>query len=457
LSANPDFAQVEADDQLLNLTRFSLFFPEKRLFFQESAGLFDFNLGGNTQMFYSRQIGINDGLLTRVFGGARLTGKLNQNTDIGFLNMQTAAISNETGEEIRGPENFTTLRMRRKFINQQSFIGFIATNRWSSERRNTGFGMDMMLNPKGDHYFLAAMALTHDSNTSFDVGASRLNLRYELRKTDGLFGDFTYTYSGQDFNPLSGFLDRSDFHQWRGNLNYGKFATRNSSKFQYLVWQILNLDAYRGITNNTWETIDLSTGIGLNNFKGEDFNLGINYNYEFLPFSLNFSENTIVQPGTYNFGSINFSYLQPRASTFRNFISVSEGLFFDGRRFSFSYNPILNLGTHWEIQALYSLNYLRFSSGNEAIQIGRIRLNYALNLHLSVNYVIQYNSLNRQVFNNFRFRYNFSDGHDLYLVWNENFYTDRATPWDDLRPVSGIQNFILKYNVTFDKLFKKSV
>ncbi len=455
VSLNPDFAQVEADDQLLNLTRFSLFFPEKRQFFQEAAGLFDFNLGGRTQMFYSRRIGINDGQLTTVYGGARLTGKLNSKTDIGLLSMQSAPVRDLQDNVLRGSENFTTLRMRRKIYNQQSFVGFMVTNRREEKNISTGVGLDLLINPNGDHYFIGAVANTFESANSIQSNASRVNLRYELRKTDGFFGDMAYTFSGREFNPQSGFLDRSDFHQWKGNLSWGRFAKDKSSRYQYKSWSILNLDTYRGVTNNAWETVELSSNLSLTKLNGVQTSWAATYNYEYLATPLTFGNKTTISSGDYQFAQLSFDYLQPRAKTFRNAFTVSAGTFFDGRRVNFTYNPIWNLGTHWEIQGLYSLNHLNFDRSKETIHIGRIRINYALNLHLSINYVVQLNSANEQVFNNLRLRYNFSDGHDLYLVWNENFYTDRSSPWAELRPISGNQNFILKYNVTFDVLKKK--
>jgi hypothetical protein len=455
-SYNPDFAQVEADDQLLNLTRFSLFFPEKRQFFQEAAGLFDFNLGGRTQMFYSRRIGINDGQLTSVYGGARLTGKINTKTDIGFLSMQTAPLRDDQDRILRATENFTTLRLRRKFYNQQSFVGLMVTNRWEEKNINTGLGLDMMINPKGDHYFIGALANTIESNKPLKTNASRFFVRYELRKTDGFFGDMSYNYSGREFNPQSGFLDRSDFHQWRGNISWGSFAKDKSNKYQYKRWRILNLDTYRGATNNTWETVELSSNLRLTKLSGVETSWAATYNYEYLATPLTFGKQTTISSGHYQFGQVSFDYLQPRAQTYRNAFTVSAGTFFDGKRINFTYNPIWNLGTHWEIQGLYSLNHLNFDRSKETIHIGRIRINYALNLHLSINYVVQINSINSQVFNNFRLRYNFSDGHDLFFVWNENFFTDRSTSWGELRPISGNQNFILKYNVTLDLLKRRS-
>ena len=454
-SVNPDFAQVEADDQLLNLTRFSLFFPEKRQFFQEAAGLFDFNLGGQTQMFYSRRVGINDGQLTSIYGGARLTGKLNANTDIGLLSMQAAPLRDAADALLRPTENFSTLRLRRKILNRRSFVGVIATQRWLKNGFNTGLGADLMLNPSGDHYFVGALGGTLQSNQGFGIGATRFNMKYELRKTDGLFGDATYTYSGRDFNPLSGFLDRTDFHQLKGKISYGRFAKEKSDKFQYLQWRMLDLDLYRSVSRASWETIELGSSLRTTRPSGVEATYAAKYNYEVLNAPIKFSEKTTIAVGQYHFAELSYQYLQPRAKTFRNLVTVAAGTFFGGQRFNISYNPILNLGKHWEIQGLYSVNHLRFGAARETIHIGRLRVNYALNLHLSVNYVIQVNSINQQIFNNFRLRYNFRDGQDLYLVWNENFFTERSTPWGELRPWSGTQNFILKYNLTFDKWNKK--
>ena len=116
LTVNTDFAQVEADDQQVNLTRYSLFFPEKRQFFQERSSLFDFSLGGfSDNLFYSRNIGISSGTPVGILGGVRLTGRIGR-WDMGFLDMQTAK-----HEEIAG-ENFGVLRMKRQVINPNSFV-----------------------------------------------------------------------------------------------------------------------------------------------------------------------------------------------------------------------------------------------------------------------------------------------------------------------------------------------
>ena len=133
LTVNTDFAQVENDDEKINLTRMAEYFPEKRMFFLERSSIFDFNSNGNNNLFYSRRIGLSeDGDPIRIYGGARLTGKIKE-WDFGVLNMQTAPLMKKNGsgiaKEIIPSENFGVIRLRRKLLNDNSYIGSIITSR----------------------------------------------------------------------------------------------------------------------------------------------------------------------------------------------------------------------------------------------------------------------------------------------------------------------------------------
>ena len=127
-TVNTDFAQAEADDQLINLTRFSLFFPEKRQFFQERAGIFDFRVGGQSRLFFSRRIGLtDDGQAVPIYGGVRLVGRFDT-WDLGALNMQTQPFDSIPSE------NFGVLRLRRRAFNQYSYVGGMFTSRMGLPR-----------------------------------------------------------------------------------------------------------------------------------------------------------------------------------------------------------------------------------------------------------------------------------------------------------------------------------
>jgi hypothetical protein len=161
LTANTDFAQIEADDYQVNLTRFSLFFPEKRKFFQERSGLFDFRLGGMyDNLFYSRNIGLVGGNQVDIYGGARLTGNVGK-WDLGFLEMQTAPYDTLPGE------NFSVLRMRRQVINPNSYIGGIFTTRIGmSGAQNYVYGIDGIFKLFGDDYLNVKWAQTYDNKAN---------------------------------------------------------------------------------------------------------------------------------------------------------------------------------------------------------------------------------------------------------------------------------------------------
>lgn len=458
VSVNPDFAQVEADDQLVNLTRFSLFFPEKRLFFQEAAGLFDFNMGNNTQLFYSRRIGINDGQLTPVYGGLRLTGKLNENTDIGVLNMQSAS-TNTPNLPPQQSENFGVVRMRTRILNERSFIGFMATNRISQNLQNYAFGVDAMLNPVGNHYFLLSAAQTMEvasGDQTLGIETGRYTFLWENRQTDDWHHRLGYVYSGRLFDPGVGFVDRSYFHNFYGSINYGAFAQDKSEWFQYRRWSLLDYSAFLNPTSLKWETITLQSNMTLRTFSGVDWNLFADYNYEFLESPLDFGEGVVISDGIYQFATAGINYFPPTFRNIRSTVQLSEGGFFGGRRFTAAFTPTFNLGRHWEIRGHYSFNRLRFKADDlyNNIHVARFQVNFALDLHLSISWITQYNSTVDQFFNNFRLRYNFKDGHDLFIVWNENFFADTRVGRDLIRPISGDQALILKYSYTFDRLFK---
>ncbi|MBN2774793.1 MAG: carbohydrate binding family 9 domain-containing protein, partial [Prolixibacteraceae bacterium] len=157
VSFNTDFAQVEADDEMVNLTRYALFYPEKRMFFQERSSIFDFSLGGPSQLFYSRRIGIDDdGIPVPIYGGARLTGRLGK-WDMGFMDMQTRK------KDGLPSENFGVMRFRRQVFNANSYVGAIMTSRINPDNVNRySYGIDGIFRVFGDDYMQFNIAQTTD-------------------------------------------------------------------------------------------------------------------------------------------------------------------------------------------------------------------------------------------------------------------------------------------------------
>jgi hypothetical protein len=202
----------------VNLTRYSLFFPEKRKFFQERSGLFDFSLGGMDNLFYSRNIGISYGSPIRIYGGARLTGKVG-NWDIGFLDMQT-----EDRDAVPG-YNYGVLRTRRQVINENSFTGAIFTSKVGMNgEKNFAYGIDGIFRLFGDEYLSVKISQTYDSNIENKLSSLKpafINVNWERRSEIGFAYNFNYLYSGQEFNPGIGFIMRRGVQGAEGDISYG--------------------------------------------------------------------------------------------------------------------------------------------------------------------------------------------------------------------------------------------
>lgn len=450
ISINPDFSQVEADEQMVNLTRFSLFFPEQRLFFQEQAGLFEFNLGGS-QLFYSRRIGLYDSKVQSLYGGMRITGKIDSKTDIGWLNMQS--VKQIELADTMNSENFGVLRLRRKIINDKSYMGAMFVNRNSPDNQHYSLGFDAAVNPFRNHYFNMAIATTYNHSAHNTrpkvIDATRIALQWENRRTDKWSHNIGYNYSGQFFQPEVGFVNRGNMHNFWGYLNYGKHASTQSKHFQYISYTPLFAETYHNVNNTMLESARLSTTLDLRTMASNRLTFHGAYEYEHLEQQLAINSLLQIKKGIYHNYFYEMAYQPAISKSMRLPITLSEGQFFEGRRFDLSFQPVFSFGKNFELSGGYSLNYLRFKQHNLylPIHIMRLKLSYALNLKLSVIYMGQYNSNVKQVFNNLRIRYNFADGHDLYAVWNENYFTKLQNGRNVL---SDQQHFILKYNYTFN-------
>lgn len=218
VSLNTDFAQVEADDQMVNLTRFSLFFPEKRLFFQERKSNFDFNFDMQNRLFHSRRIGIYDRQPVSIYGGGRLVGRVGP-WDVGALSMQTAPV------EDLFSENFAVMRLRRQVINQSTYIGGIVTNRTDFKGNyNTVYGLDGIFRLFGDDYLKLMWAQSFENtkdNDPISFDPARIYMNWERRTSKGFGYNLSYSRSGTDYNPGIGYERRKNYSNYGLRFLYG--------------------------------------------------------------------------------------------------------------------------------------------------------------------------------------------------------------------------------------------
>ena len=448
---NTDFAQVEVDDEQVNLTRFSLFFPEKRLFFLERSSIFDFSTGGPTSLFYSRSIGLTeDGDPVRIYGGARLVGRIGS-WDLGAVNMQTAESSGLPSE------NFGVLRMRKQVINDNSFVGGMLTSRLNDiGQNNIAAGIDGLYRVFGDDYFSFALAQSFDDTLS-DAGFSSFNETARLRtswkrRTNTGFGyNLSYTWSAPGYKPGIGFITREDYKRFGNSLFYGRFADKNSSIYNYTVR--FNGEVYLRNSDESRESTNFGPQFDLRFKSGAFASVNFERRFEDLDEIFELSDDVSVPTGKYTFTTFNGFYQTPWGRNIRASLNLNYGSFYDGTQRSIGIEPSWSISPHLEISGAYIINRIRFDVRDKKFDgnIIRIKVKAALNTEITGNAFFQINSDTKQTSLNVRLRYNPREGNDLYIVYSELLNEDQP----DVLPLpkrSESRMIIIKYSYTFQNL-----
>jgi hypothetical protein len=445
LTVNTDFAQVEADDQKINLTRYSLYFPEKRVFFQEKADVFDFSFLGGNNLFYSRKIGLYDGNPVRIYGGIRMTGRINK-WDIGLLDMQTASF------EENPSENFGIFRTKRSVFNQNSYAGGMVTSRLGMNGNyNIAYGLDGQFRVTGDEFMTIRWAQTFERdsvNKIFDFAPSRLLLEWQRRKITGLGYDFVYTWSGKRYNPGVGFETKDNYQGARAILQYGWLPQRET----FLRYHSVSLTAY-----DFWNTLtglhETTNGIVKWSFdakKGFYGNIAANWFLEDIADTLILgNDQASVAPGRYSFAYLSALFGTSYAHALACEFYADAGSFYDGWKASFYALPKLTIGAGFDLGLTYYFDYVNLSPEmNFVNHILGIRGLLTMTTKTSLSAYIQYNTAVDKVITNFRFRYNPREGNDFYIVYDGGLNSDPARETPRL-PVSSGRTVLLKYTYTF--------
>lgn len=449
LTANTDFAQVEADDQQVNLGRVPLFFPEKRQFFQERSGGFEFNTSGNgdfSRIFHSRRIGLtDDGRPVRIYGGGRLVGRVG-NLDVGLLDLQVAADSLQSGQ------NLGVTRVRWQLPRTEHRLGGIVTSRLDNNGRyNLVAGTDLELHPPGNFYLSAQYARSQDRTVGGGGEAGMATLDLDRRVSRGLRANFGGKWAGPRFYPALGYEPRSDYHLGYGLLQ-NAWVLPEHSPF-YKVELALYGQAYRRNADRSVESALLYPYFNFFFKSGLSGYLGVARQIEDLQFPLQFSAAAAVDPGHYRFDQFQSALYSPQGGRLTGSMLFNVGEFFDGTQLFLDLSPRLNLSRHLTLDATYQRNRVRFSDRSQALDadLFRLRINLAANIRLSGSAFVQYNRAAGAVVGNVRIRYQFAEGRDLYLVYDELVNTDleRLGPGAVQLPRSQQRAMLLKYTYTF--------
>ena len=412
LTYNTDFAQVEVDDQQVNLDRFNLFFPEKRPFFLENAGQFSVGSPGEVDLFFSRRIGIGeDGQVVPIIGGARLSGKVNR-TNVGFLSMFTDEVEDA---EIQG-NNFSVARVNHEF-GQRSAIGAAFVNRQGMGDLEDDFNRTLAADGRVGIGKKAQVSgfLAKTITPGIDDGehAFKLQTVYEWQ---GLDLSAAYTEVGEGFNPEVGFLQRSAFRKpefrilkrVRPDGKYGLLELRPHVSYRsywdfdgFLVTSFLHVD-------NHWEFQ-----------SGTEVHTGVNFTVEGVVEDFEIAEEVIVPAGTYRHREAQLVFFTNASKMFSFSIRSVLGGFFGGTRLNNSGTLRIRLGNKFNSEFTLSRNDISLPGGDFTTNIFRGRLSYAFTPRIYAQSLIQYNSVADLWSANIRFGWLQQANSGLFVVYNE--------------------------------------
>jgi hypothetical protein len=430
---NTDFAQVEVDDQQVNLDRFNLFFPEKRPFFLENAGLFSVGSPGEVDLFFSRRIGIGDGgNLVPIIGGARLSGKLNR-TIVGLLSMFTEDVA-EAGIE---KNNFSVARVNHEFKGRTA-LGAVFINRTgleSSNDYNRTIAIDGKLGLGNKARMSGFYARSYDPNDTINAHAFKF-------QTDYLWNNWemraAYTEVGQGFNPEVGFLLRSAFRKPEGLVLYRYRPKNENSKILELRPHV----SYRGYWNfdGFQETGFLHVDNHWEFKSGLEIHTGMNFTTEGVVDAFEISDGVLVPAGTYDHTEAQFIFFTNRSKP----ISISTrsviGGSFGGSRYLNSGTLRFRQGDNFNLDFTYQNNQFDLPGGSFSANIFRSQLSYAFTPSIYLQGLVQNNTVDKLWAVNFRFSWLQRANTGLFIVYNHNF--------QDGSPLN--KSLIIKYTRMFD-------
>jgi Domain of unknown function (DUF5916) len=435
---NTDFAQVEVDEQQVNLTRFSLSFPEKRDFFLESQGIFNFgsgitNGGGGgggvtPTLFYSRDIGLQGNQEVPILGGARVTGKLGA-FDLGVASIQTKDQPSVSAQST----NFSVLRLRRDVFARSS-IGALFENRSRSvtgRGSNQAWGVDGSFGLTRDLSVLAYYAQTRtDSLSGLDV-SYRGEISYNA---DEWGGSIDHLVVGNDFNPEIGFVRRKDFRRTAATARYSP-RTRSISWMRQLTFQA-NGSYLENERSRLVESRDWGGQFGAEFESGDRFNLSYTDNYEDLVDPARISGATIPA-GRYSFPKVQAGFQLGPQRPFTGNLSLSRGDYYGGTITSAGLSGgRIEVTPQISLEPSVSFNWIDLPSavdpGHYDQHVAVLRTTYTLTPRAYVSGLVQYNSQSHALSGNFRFRWEWAPGSELFLVYTEDRSTNVADRWSAL-------------------------
>jgi hypothetical protein len=428
VTVNTDFAQVEEDVQQVNLTRFSLFFPEKRDFFLEGQGIFAFGgVGSGNQtpgdvpvLFFSRRIGLNQGQEVPVLGGARVTGRSGAYS-IGALNIQTG----DKASAGAVATNFSTLRVKRDVL-RRSNIGVIATRRSVGA---AGSGSNTVVGVDGNFFLFTNVTANGYYARSDSPGVSGRASSY--RGTFEFAGD-RYGFSGEhlligeNFDAQTGYVRRTDFRRTFGEARFSPRPARRNLVRKYNF--IGSLDYVTNARRTELQNRQVR-GLFQTDFQSSDqFSLEYTREYELVPRSFTISPGVVVPAAGYSSQNLRTTYSLGQQRLLSGRVALGYGTFYDGTRTEASYNGRIGIVPQFAFEPSLSLNWVDLPYGEFSATLLNSRLILTPTPRMMVSSLIQFNPAANTVSSSVRLRWEYRPGSELFVVYSDGRSTLDSQP-----------------------------
>jgi hypothetical protein len=430
LTVNTDFAQVEADQQVINLTRFPLFFPEKREFFLESSGIFAFGTEGRAQLFYSRRIGLDTlGSPYPILGGVRITGREGPWT-LGLLDTRTGGLDQANDAVVRVKHD----------VFERSYVGAMFIDRGGpgvgGNERAGGVDVDLPLLIRGYNiepsFWIAGTQVP-------GVAGTPLAWRYGTDFPNDLFDNFVSLYRiDSGYAPPLGFVRRTGIWETTGHVDFmprpGVLGIRQLD-FEAPIpsWDIIaNVSSSPSslADSRTWQTANLTWQVlGGTWQSGDQFAASIVRSMDAPTESFDIFRTISVGAGRYWWTRGQLEYQSSVGRPLSVGSVVAFGGFYDGRSVDASLSGTWRGGGHVIFGVDASRTEAKLTTGTFVATALAGRLEYALNTRSAFLSFVQFNNEDRRVDFNLRYHWIPQIGDDVYLVWNSGYTTDPGAPY----------------------------
>ncbi|MEX2530081.1 MAG: DUF5916 domain-containing protein [Gemmatimonadota bacterium] len=416
LTLNTDFAQVEVDDQQVNLTRFSLFFPEKRPFFLENAGAFQVGTGG-AELFFSRRIGIEGGAPVPIRGGGRLSGRT-AGFNVGFLHIQTDH-DGPLGPEPATGDAFSVARVARELPNRSQVGTFVA------ERRGRGLDGDVNRTYALDGQLGLGEALTISSfaarTETPDLDgrdhAFHLSGSYTTREVRGFV---TFREVGQDFNPEVGFLSRRDYRMVSTLLMTYHRPERPGLEWLRELRPHVSYNTYRSLETGFEQSARAHVDSHVEFSNGALFSPAFNWVREGLERPFPIAPEVEVQPGTYEGWEAAWRFNTDQSAPLSLDGGIDAGHFLSGSRKGGFGAVSYRHGSEATLSLRVDHNKVDLTEGSFDVTVGSLRAGYFFTPRIYLQSLVQYADQLDTWSANVRFGWLHTAGSGLFVVLNES-------------------------------------